>query len=184
MRKLYLLLTISFLAGHLSAQSETIGRGNNGGIVVTTSDNAQGTDGSNTLSSQGFLPNLNAASRFLSQASFGPSYEDIEALSARGIEDWIDEQFDMSRPFDLMSKLREYQAIRAAGIGNPDEGAFDYFWNMAWWQYAMISPDVLRQRVALALSEFFVISEKSQLGDSPYALTSCLLYTSPSPRDS
>jgi len=160
------------LTGHLISQSEIIGRGNHGGIVVTTSDNAQGTDGANTLSSQGFLPNLNAASRFLSQASYGSNYEDIEALSTQGIEAWIDEQFAMDRPFELMTKLREYQAIRAAGIGDPDEGAFNYFWNMAWWQYAMTSPDVLRQRVAFALSEFFVISEKSQLGGSPYALTS------------
>jgi len=173
MTRLYLLISILFIStSAILSQAENIGQGNAAGIIVTTSDNAQGTSGENTLSSQGYLPNLNAASRFLSQASYGPNYEDIAALSAQGIEEWIDEQMAMGRAFPLMDKLREYQAIRAAGVGDPDQDAFDYFWNMAWWQYAMTSNDVLRQRIAFALSEFFVVSEKSQLGDSPYGLTS------------
>ena len=48
-----------------------------------------------TLSTRGFAPNLNAASRFLSQSTFGVSYEDIEAVQALGLEDWIDEQFQV-----------------------------------------------------------------------------------------
>ena len=157
---------------YIHAQSEVIGQGNNIGIVVTTSDNAQGTDGTNTLTSQGYLPNLNAASRFLSQATFGPNFEDIDNLSNQGIEEWIETQFGIARPYSIKSKMQEYQAILAAGTGEPDANAHGYYWNMAWWQYAMSSSDALRQRIALALSEFFVISDKSELGSRPYALTS------------
>lgn len=156
----------------MQGQTIILGQGQNAGIIVTTSDNAQNTDGENTTSSQGFLPNLNSSSRFLSQATYGPSIEDIEALASQGIENWIDDQFTINRPFTILSKMQEHQTVRQIGIGNPDEGAFDYFWNFAWWQYAISSPDVLRQRIALALSEFFVISEKSSLGGSPYALSS------------
>lgn len=157
----------------LQAQIETIGSGTSDGVIVTTSSNAGQTDGANTLSSQGFLPNLNSASRFLSQASFGGSYEDIEEVAVMGIEDWIDQQFSSPRPFNVMDKVIEYQTIKNNALNNPDDmGAYDYYFDIGWWQYAMVSPDVLRQRVALALSEIFVISAFSGFGDNAYAFGS------------
>jgi len=40
----------------------------------------------------------------------------------------------------------------------------------AWWQYHMTTDDQLRQRVVLALSEIWVISDKSGFSGNPYAL--------------
>ncbi len=153
------------LTSNLVAQTITLGQGNNDGIVVTTSDNAQQTNGSNTTTSQGFLPNYNSASRFLSQATFGPNYEEIVSLSQTGIENWIDVQMSTPKAFNLVDKMDEYYQIRK---DNNQNSVSNYLWDFAWWQYAMTSPDYLRQRVAFALSEFFVISSFT-LDNSPFA---------------
>ena len=152
MRILYAAVTLlSFFAIHVSAQDMTIGQGNDPGIVITTSDNANNTNGSNTLNSQGFVPNLNASSRFLSQTTFGASFDDIQSLSSDGIENWIDNQFNQPRSFDLIDKVIEYQNIKNTAINDPDDGAYDYYFDFAWWQYHMTSNDLLRQRVAFAI---------------------------------
>ena len=167
MNKYLLLIWLLSLWAHDShTQSTVLGQGNNSGITITTSDNAMGTNGQNTTTSQGFLPNHNASSRFLSQATFGPNYEEIIALSTNGIENWIDLQFDSPRPFDLVDKLDEYYQIRI----NQGQGSVpSYLFDFAWWQYSMTSSDYLRQRIAFALSEIFVISSYV-LDDAPYGL--------------
>ncbi len=156
----------------LSGQDITLGQGNNDAIVVTTSSSTNNTNGANTVNSQGFVPNLNASSRFLSQATFGPNFSDIESISSQGIESWIDTQLSLGRGPSLVSKVIELKNIKNQAEGTPFSGAFDYFWDIAWWNYAMTSEDDLRQRVALALSEFFVVSIFSSFGDNAYALAS------------
>jgi len=171
MKALFLLL-LTLSCFYSSAQPIILGQGNNQGITVTTSDDAQGTSGDNTTNSQGYLPNLNAASRFLSQATFGPNFEEIEELSTQGFENWIEAQFLISKPFQLVDKVDEYKQIKNTATSDPEGGAFNYYWSFAWWQYMMTSDDVLRQRLALALSEFFVVSDKSSFGDNAFALGS------------
>ncbi len=149
---------------------QTIGLGEDDGVVVTTSSNSNATEGANTVSSEGYLPNLNAASRFLAQAAFGGSYEDIQVVAAIGIEDWIDQQYGLPRPYTIMSKVVGYQDFKNANGNDPnDDGAYDYYFDFALWNYLMTSEDVLRQRIALALTEFFVISRFSGFGDNAYA---------------
>lgn len=159
----FLVFSVAF-----NAQDMIIGKGNNAGIVVTSSDVTS--EGDATLSTEGYLPNLNASSRFLSQASFGPNFEDINALSSQGIENWIDAQFNTPRPFSIMDASQAYADRRIAAGQDLDGGIYNYYGDFAWWQYMMQSPDVLRQRVALALMEFFVISRFSSFGDNAYAL--------------
>ena len=159
----FLVFSVTFLA-----QDMIIGKGNNEGITVTSSDVTS--KGNATLSTEGYLPNLNASSRFLSQASFGPNFEEINALSSQGIENWIDAQFNTPRPFSIMDASQAYADRRIAAGQDLDGGIYNYYGDFAWWQYMMQSPDVLRQRVALALMEFFVISRFSSFGDNAYAL--------------
>ena len=173
MLKIYLkslkcLILISIVPAILSAQDMIIGKGNGAGVIVTSSD--ESSQGDATLSTEGYLPNLNAASRFLSQASFGPNFEEIDALSTQGIENWIDAQFNTPRPFSIMDASQAYADRRIAAGQDLDGGIYNYYGDFAWWQYMMQSPDVLRQRVALALMEFFVISRFSSFGDNAYAL--------------
>ncbi|MGK0189064.1 MAG: hypothetical protein ACI9R3_004881 [Verrucomicrobiales bacterium] len=120
------------------------------------------------------------ASRFLKQATFGPTSEQITRVQAIGIEAWIDEQMQLPQTshleqIDLVSK---YQGARsqlldlASDIGNSSSmpGSMmeipmsrvrtdDRLWT--WWTNAVTAPDQLRQRVAFALSEIMVISDKS-----------------------
>jgi len=144
--------------------------GNTKQTIITTGNT--GTSAESTLSGQGFLPNATAASRFLSQASTGPTFEEIQALSTTGLEDWIDQQFAMSIGFNCTEKVEEITAIKNAGLVNPSfTGPFRNFWDYAFWEYAHTSDDVLRQRVALALSEILVISQNSSFTDNAYAFS-------------
>ena len=150
-----------------------LGLGEEGQTIVTTSSTENGTSGEQTLSSEGFLPNPNAASRFLSQAATGPTYEDIIALSEMGLEDWLDVQLTMPRGFICTEKVTEFTNIKNNGLMDPnDTGAYLQFWDYAYWEYMMTSEDVLRQRVALALSEILVVSQNSTVGENAYAFAS------------
>jgi len=164
------LFTTSFLLAQATPQ--LIGVGQNSNITVTTSSTQAGTSGENTLSNEGFKPNNNAASRFLQQASFGPNYNEIMALSSTGLEDWIDNQFMLVRGLNCVNRVTDITNIKNAGAGTPDGGAWDWFWDYAFWEYSMTTSDVLRQRVALALTEILVISRNSGFGENPYPFAS------------
>ncbi len=92
------------------------------------------------------------ASRFLGQASFAASDTQITRVQSAGYASWLDEQFAAARTqghYDWM--LANGYAV-AANI-NSFLGT-DY----TLWRKLISSPDLLRQRVTLALSEIFVIS--------------------------
>ena len=120
------------------------------------------------------------AARFLTQATFGPTLGDIAHLRALGYQAWIEEQF--ARPpstqlayLDWVEDLPsvpagnnhvtddtrlEIWAINAVGTPDPSRG-------MA------LPADQLRQRVAFALSEILVVSNKNgTLAYQPWALAS------------
>lgn len=103
-----------------------------------------------------------AAARFLAQATFGPTFEDIAHLRALGTyERWIDEQFALPASSHL--------AYLKTLVPNPTgQGAVGEQRLEAWLQMAIGGPDALvpgldhrdqlRQRVAFALSQIMVIS--------------------------
>lgn len=92
------------------------------------------------------------ASRFLSQAAFGGNDQAIAEVQSLGFAAWIDKQFAISGSQGHWDWLiaNGYNAATdinsTAGIDN------------SLWRKIMSSPDVLRQRMALALSELFVVS--------------------------
>ncbi len=71
------------------------GTGNDVGISVSSSEDANEEEGSSTLDGTGGFPDMIGASRFLAQASLGANYEEIEYLTEIGIEAWLDEQINM-----------------------------------------------------------------------------------------
>jgi len=146
-----------------------LGQGNYEGVVVESSDETVESQAINTLTQSGYLPNLNASSKFLSQASLGHNFEDIESLTTEGLEDWIDAQIASPVSFSLLDKVIEYHDYRRDSLNDPTVGESIHFFDFAWYQYHMTSNDVLRQRVAFALSEIFVISQFSNFGDESYA---------------
>ena len=114
----------------------------------------------------------NDAARFLAQATFGPSLADIEYLRQRGYQRWLNEQFAM--PASYQSPY-----LDAVPFGQGYEG--QRLRTEAWFLHALGGPDPfvpaivhrdqLRQRVAFALSEIFVVSDRHDfLFPQPYAM--------------
>ncbi|MBK8067259.1 MAG: DUF1800 domain-containing protein [Rhodanobacteraceae bacterium] len=92
------------------------------------------------------------AARFLTQATFGATLPEIRRLRAMGYNAWLNEQFAL--PLNLHRPYMDAQ--QAAGIS-----VYQNSRQEAWWDRAMRSPDQLRQRVAFALSEILVVSDRS-----------------------
>ncbi len=178
--QIFLFLSSGFPAV-LLAQSYTdyLGAGHSQGITVETSSQEGTVSGQVTVNGDGIQPDLYAASRFLGQASFGANYEALWQVANQGYESWIDDQFamPMGSYLDTTEQIWEYfkQAyIDQFGLLNVQNVVLPVFpyWRMAWWQHTMLGEDVLRQRVALALSEIMIISERSELENSAFALAS------------
>jgi len=55
-----------------------------------------------------------AASRFLAQASWGPTWESIAAVKALGLEEWVDQQIE-DDPFRESGQLMAYQWLDGSG---------------------------------------------------------------------
>ncbi len=98
------------------------------------------------------------AAAFLRQASFGPTAASIDQLIHQGYASWIDEQF--SKPTSLQAPYLRGLAQKATQDDRVE----------AWMRFALQGDDQLRQRVAFALSQIFVVSERSALADYPLGL--------------
>jgi len=103
-------------------------------------------------------PSAAEASRFLAQASMGATRADIARVQAIGYAAWIDEQFAVA------PSSTRWDALVAGGFADPafknGEAGFD----ACGWRKLVASPDTLRQRVTLALSELMVVSIDSLVG--------------------
>lgn len=106
----------------------------------------------------------NGAVRFLTQATFGPSPADIDLVRSLGYEAWIDNQFTLGPTYLLPWVL----ANRSSDPNNFYNGTMTF---NSWWEKALTAPDQLRQRVAFALSEIFVISDVGTLNGNARAQT-------------
>jgi len=93
------------------------------------------------------------AARFLHQAALAATDADIARVITLGYSAWLDEQFSLPHTqshYDWMIS-RGYQ-------GNPNNANNFQGVDNTLWRKLMSSPDILRQRVVLALSEIFVVS--------------------------
>lgn len=99
------------------------------------------------------LPTANDAARFLTQASFGPTTQEISKVQASGFQAWIDDQ--ASKPATSMYST-VYQRCTTS-YASADALSGDRCVETAW-KNMITAPDQLRQRVAFAYSELFVVS--------------------------
>lgn len=93
------------------------------------------------------------AHRFLTQATFGATAADIASVKAIGYDQWIDQQLDGTRLASTHLAAAQ-SAQRLLGSAQPGTAEVLY----SWWTHAVTDPAQLRQRVAFALSEIFVVS--------------------------
>ncbi|MCL9774779.1 DUF1800 domain-containing protein [Vibrio methylphosphonaticus] len=87
----------------------------------------------------------------LYRSTFGPQPDSYQELANLGYVTWLDRQFSMT-PSLHSTRLKEYQLQSDAATYNQSDRA------AVWWDLSLNAPDQLRQRVAFALSEIFVIS--------------------------
>jgi uncharacterized protein (DUF1800 family) len=93
----------------------------------------------------------NEASRFLTQATFGPTLAEIERLRGIGYDAWLVEQLAMAPTLHLPY----WDGLRAV------EETYQNGRQETWFHHAIVGRDQLRQRVAFALSQIFVVSDRS-----------------------
>ncbi len=102
------------------------------------------------------------AARFLTQATFGPTMAEIEQVAQYGLASWLDAQVNAPISSHRARTLAIFNADQNAQDNNADNpwGGHRYG---AWMDIALNGEDQLRQRVAFALSQLFVVSDKSIL---------------------
>ena len=114
--------------------------------------------------------NANAAARFLTQSTFGVDGRDLDASgtpdsieevqAAASYEAWIDAQIA------LPPTLHYPYVFTNRNLTSPGNATYDGNLTFrSWWRNSITAPDQLRQRLAFALSEIFVISEAGPLDD-------------------
>jgi uncharacterized protein (DUF1800 family) len=95
------------------------------------------------------------AARFLQRAQFSSSEAEIAAVKVQGPSAWLNEQMATN------TSIGGYEWLMQRGYGVIDINRFyemEYQSNYMAWYQIMAAPDGVRRRMALALSEFFVVS--------------------------
>jgi uncharacterized protein (DUF1800 family) len=113
-----------------------------------------GSASSNAATASINLASATAAARLLDQATFGPTLADIQNVQKSGIDAYITNQFNTAdTPLPNIPSPLPAVCLAANTPTVCEESE--------WWQTALTGNDQLRQRVAFALSELFVISSDS-----------------------
>ena len=171
-----LILSLSPLFSQTTYE-DYIGAGHSEGIIVTSSSNYLDATGDKTLDGSGMDVPKYKASRFLAQSTLGANMDLINYVTDIGPEAWIEEQFTTPVTFltPVMESIWAERLQMHLDAGESEEDVFGPWavdFNYAWWQVNMTNNDLLRQRIALALSELFVVSTNSDLRDRANSLTS------------
>ncbi len=138
-----------------------------GGVVIDdgggAGDDGDGDGGdSSPPPAPGPMVTATEAFRFLNQATFGATEEEVNRLQEMGIEAWLDEQF--MAPVSV--QLPHVQSLPVPDFfGELQTDRVDI-----WFRNALHGDDQLRQRVAFALSQIMVVSQQGALINGPYAL--------------
>ncbi|WP_372761830.1 DUF1800 family protein [Pseudoalteromonas sp.] len=99
-----------------------------------------------------------AAARLLHQGTMGPTLAEIRKAQGLTELQWLEQQIALP-----INDHRSYL------VKSPGENKFQYINRIdAWWKGVLHSDDQLRQRVAFALSQIFVVSDaSSNVGNQP-----------------
>jgi uncharacterized protein (DUF1800 family) len=137
---LFALVLAGFLAGCSESASET---------TADPGLPGSGVDLASVPPSEYALPTSVEAARLLNQASFGATEAEIAKVKAYGYSAWLEDQFHMPG----RSHEAYLNAVIAGGQSPNDGHVMNSFW-----REAATGQDQLRQRIAFAFSQIFVIS--------------------------
>ncbi len=153
--------------------TDYVGGGHTQGVTVTSSSGSGQNGGLNSADGSGLGIDEYQAARFLNHATLGADYEMITDVQNQGISNWIDNQMAMPQVSftdttwmlwdhfypQYIAKWGYYNVVNSPNAVIP----YWFYWKMAWWNNILKSDDQLRQRVAQAYSQIFVVSDKSTL---------------------
>jgi uncharacterized protein (DUF1800 family) len=150
--------TTTFVSSTQLQATVPVGTGVTTVAVDVVNPNPGGT--TSTVASAQVQPSLQTAARLLDQATFGPALinavqptqTDIAHVQSLGVQGYLNEQFAL--PATQEPDIATTPPTLCATNTIPCQQA-------EWWQAALTAPDQLRQRVAFAMSEMFVISTNS-----------------------
>lgn len=174
MHKIYFLI-LCFIATHAQAQYlDYIGAGHSAGVTTRASSLSNGSNPQATISGKGMTHLTSETARRLAQSTFGVKRAYIDQVVNQGYGAWLEEQFNKP-PTYIVPKVNAiwdtlYPLIRADYLAKGEDtseifGPWAVHFNYAFWDNNMKNEDLLRQRVAEALSEILVVSHRSQIGD-------------------
>ena len=129
-------------------------------VAVSNPDPGASLSGTLKLSVTYYASTVSAAGRLLDQTSFGPTLDTIQHVQAVGINKYLQEQFAQSA-----TKLASIPTNPLPAVCLANNSAYPCA-ESEWWQTVVTGPDQLRQRVAFALSEMFVVSTQAIPGQS------------------
>jgi uncharacterized protein (DUF1800 family) len=102
------------------------------------------------------------AARFLTQATFGPTDAAVQEVRSLGYRAWIERQLARQPSATHLSFWQIRDAEKKAIDPAQNAQAVDFTYSF--WRHALTGDDQLRQRVAYALSQIFVVSSMDGCG--------------------
>ena len=145
-----------------------LGAGHDLEIRVTSSSSTSGT-AAKTI--DGFAitnpEQVKDASRFLAQATFGADLATIHMTAAMGYEAWLDEQFALPQPSIIDEMYRHWKLYKEFDEEELEEepdfipNLYKPWFQSAWFNHNLTTPDLLRNRMAFTLSQIMVINNNS-----------------------
>jgi uncharacterized protein (DUF1800 family) len=128
----------------------TVPSGASSGPVRIANDTQTGTSGSSYTVTAPVVPPVGgamgqiAASRLLTQGTFGGTLDTLNTVAGQTYDQWFEAQRNAA------------PSLLAPSVPNDDAE-----WLPVWWNNVINGQDLLRQRMAFALSEIFVVSDTS-----------------------
>jgi len=141
------LAVLAACGGNDKGGGDSDSTGSTGGS--TSGSISYGGNGSTGASTVHLVATQEEASRFLAQATFGPNAKNIEALTGKTLESWLEAEFAKPQTLHVDTVNAIYGSVGKV-VPNDFYGS--------WWTQAVTGDDQLRQRVAFALSQIMVVS--------------------------
>jgi uncharacterized protein (DUF1800 family) len=154
-------ITTTFISPTELQGTYTAASGQTGNISVTVSNPNPGSATSGSVNALLQQTTAAAAARFLDQTSFGPTPATITQVQQLGRTAYLTQQFNV--PPTQLPDIPIPYPTQCSGASYPCAES-------EWWQVALTGNDQLRQRVAFALSELWVTSSATVVGEgmTPY----------------
>jgi uncharacterized protein (DUF1800 family) len=165
-----------WLASTIATAGLLAGCGGGGGASETAAADAGASDRAGVLAARKttestVTPTRAEATRFLMQATFGPTEADIQRVMSSGYAAWLDNQFALpANPSYYSTRYKAEDAEAKAGTTRVRAGADTVY--SSFYTRALTAPDQLRQRVSFALSQIMVVSALDVSAENSAAVAS------------